>query len=89
MVVPDPVDPLEVNHPAILPQFHRNPAVSESGTLFHLLLNRWDDRRILDRQPQFVPLRTTRLLDGLTRLPLRNAQLITGRCYGLTLLSRA
>ena len=89
MVTPDPVDAFEINDPAVLAKFHRNPAVSESGTLFHLLLDRCNDRCILDRQPQFVPLRTPRLSQGLTRLSLRNAQLITGRCHGLTLLSRA
>ena len=42
MVVPDPIDPLEVDHPLIFPQLYRNPAIPKTRTFFNVLLNRFD-----------------------------------------------
>lgn len=89
MIVPDPIDPLEVDYPLILPQLYRNPAVPKTRTFFNLLLDRFDYRSILDRQPQFISLGTPALVQSLTRFPLGYAQLSTGRIDSLTLLSRA
>lgn len=89
MIAPNPIDPLDVERPMVFLQLNRNPAIAIARMLFNLLLDRFDYRSILDRQPQFIPLGTPGLVQSLTRFPLGYAQLSTGQFHRLTLLSRA
>jgi len=89
VVIPNPIDPLDIDHPTLFPQFYRNPAIAESRTFFNLLLDRLDNRGILNRQSQLIPLTAAGLVKSFTCFPLGDAQLSTGGLDDLTLLSRA
>ena len=89
IVLPDTIDTLKVDIPLILFKLYRDLAITESRTLFDMLPDSRKHRSILDRQGQFIPLRTSGLLKRLARLSLGYAQLIAYTFNYFSLLSRA
>jgi hypothetical protein len=58
VITPYAIDPFEVDIPSVFSKFYRYTAIAESRTLFNLLFNGGKYRNILERNCEFIPLRT-------------------------------